>query len=52
MASQLPLVYHEGYNVRFFGIEKLHPFDSCKYEKIAAAVCKVCFLENYFWLFF
>lgn len=28
--GQLPLVYHPGYNVRFWGLEKLHPFDSCK----------------------
>eukprot|EP00047_Mylnosiga_fluctuans_P020949 m.98333 g.98333 ORF g.98333 m.98333 type:complete len:191 (+) comp8693_c0_seq1:178-750(+) len=36
----VPLVYSPGYNIRFFGIEKLHPFDSCKYEKIAAALCE------------
>lgn len=34
LPRQLPVVYHEKYNVRFFGIEKLHPFDACKYEKI------------------
>jgi hypothetical protein len=28
-------IYHTYYNVRFAGLEKFHPFDSCKYEKIA-----------------
>jgi histone deacetylase 11 len=27
-------IYHQYYNVRFAGLEKFHPFDSCKYEKI------------------
>lgn len=30
------LVYHPYYNIKFLGLEKLHPFDSCKYEKIIA----------------
>ena len=34
--SQLPIVYRDAYNIRFFGLEKLHPFDSCKYGKIVA----------------
>ena len=25
-----PLVYSDVYNVTFYGVEKLHPFDSCK----------------------
>lgn len=29
-------VYHPGYNISFFGLEKLHPFDTCKYSKIAS----------------
>ncbi|KAJ9524459.1 hypothetical protein QJQ45_019579 [Haematococcus lacustris] len=36
--AQLPLVYHKRYNISFFGIEKLHPFDSCKFQKVVAAL--------------
>eukprot|EP00188_Purpureofilum_apyrenoidigerum_P004531 Plantae.Rhodophyta-Purpureofilum_apyrenoidigerum.ctg5182.p1 GENE.Plantae.Rhodophyta-Purpureofilum_apyrenoidigerum.ctg5182~~Plantae.Rhodophyta-Purpureofilum_apyrenoidigerum.ctg5182.p1 ORF type:complete len:343 (-),score=50.69 Plantae.Rhodophyta-Purpureofilum_apyrenoidigerum.ctg5182:520-1548(-) len=36
--EKVPIVYSAIYNVKFFGIEKLHPFDSCKYEKIAVAI--------------
>ncbi|KAF5843761.1 hypothetical protein DUNSADRAFT_8277 [Dunaliella salina] len=32
--STLPFVYHDAYNVTIFGIEKLHPFDSCKFSKV------------------
>ncbi len=28
------IVYHPGYNVTFFGLEKKHPFDSTKYQQI------------------
>lgn len=27
------LVYSPQYNIKFFGIEKLHPFDSCKFQR-------------------
>jgi histone deacetylase 11 len=33
-SNKLPIIYHEGYNMTFFGIEKLHPFESTKYKKI------------------
>lgn len=33
-ASALPFVYRPEYNITFFGIEKLHPFDSCKYKRV------------------
>lgn len=36
--GQMPIIYHPDYNVRFFGLQKLHPFDSCKYEKIVAGL--------------
>ncbi|GIL78729.1 hypothetical protein Vretimale_366 [Volvox reticuliferus] len=36
--TQLPVVYHPSYNISFFGIEKLHPFDSCKYSKVVSAL--------------
>ncbi|KAL1110400.1 hypothetical protein AAG570_007931 [Ranatra chinensis] len=32
--SQCPLVYSENYNVRFGGLEKLHPFDAAKWRNI------------------
>ncbi|HEB41574.1 MAG TPA: histone deacetylase [Candidatus Dependentiae bacterium] len=32
--QKLPIVYHEGYNIGFFGLENFHPFDSKKYRKI------------------
>jgi len=33
---RMPVVYRAEYNVRFLGLEKLHPFDSCKYAKVVA----------------
>lgn len=33
-----PIVYHPIYNVRAWGIENLHPFDTKKYEKIEAVI--------------
>ena len=35
---QIPIVYDPAYNVRFYGLQRLHYFDSCKYEKILAAL--------------
>jgi histone deacetylase 11 len=32
--ATLPIVYHPDYNITLFGIEKLHPFDSCKFAKV------------------
>ena len=37
-AGKLPVVYSEEYNIEFFGLEKLHHFDSTKYRKIMAAL--------------
>ena len=36
--NQVPIVYDPAYNVRFYGLQRLHPFDSCKYEKILLAL--------------
>jgi histone deacetylase 11 len=33
-----PIVYHEDYNIGFFGVENLHPFDSKKYGKVLASL--------------
>lgn len=35
---QPPVVYSDAYNITFFGLEKLHPFDSCKYRRVLAAL--------------
>jgi hypothetical protein len=32
--GQLPVVYDPAYNIKFGGLEKLHPFDSCKFQKV------------------
>ena len=32
--GQLPLVYSEQFNIRCFGLEKYHPFDSTKFTKV------------------
>ena len=34
MAATMPIVYSPRYNIHFWGLEKLHPFDSCKYQNI------------------
>lgn len=34
--AKLPIVFHPNYDIGFFGIEKLHPFDSKKYGKVYA----------------
>mmetsp|Transcript_38196 Transcript_38196/g.85123 ORF Transcript_38196/g.85123 Transcript_38196/m.85123 type:complete len:433 (-) Transcript_38196:357-1655(-) len=39
MAKHIPLVYSPQYNVSFFGVEKLHPFDSCKFSKVIRSLC-------------
>ncbi len=31
--KQLPIVYSDKYDITFFGLERLHPFDSRKYSK-------------------
>ena len=37
-SARLPLVYSDSYNIGFWGVEKLHPFDSKKYAKVHAAL--------------
>jgi histone deacetylase 11 len=32
--EKLPIVFHPNYDISFFGLEKLHPFDTKKYGKI------------------
>eukprot|EP00210_Caulerpa_lentillifera_P001020 g983.t1 len=33
-SGRLPFVYSDHYNTRAFGLQRLHPFDSCKFQKI------------------
>ncbi|MCL4119508.1 UNVERIFIED_CONTAM: hypothetical protein GTU68_014412 [Idotea baltica] len=33
--EKLPIVYSNDYNIGFYGIQKLHPFDTGKYAKVA-----------------
>lgn len=35
-ASQLPILYNPAYNIGFWGLERLHPFDSKKFEHVLA----------------
>ncbi len=32
--DKLPIVYSEDYNISFFGVQHLHPFDTQKYKKV------------------
>lgn len=32
--NKLPIIYSDKYNIRFFGLEKRHPFDAAKYGKV------------------
>lgn len=34
----IPVVYAPAYNIHFWGLERLHPFDAAKYGKIARAL--------------
>lgn len=39
--SQLPIVYRKEYNVKFFGFEKLHPFDASKWANIFQVIAEI-----------
>ncbi|GIY16752.1 hypothetical protein CDAR_558031 [Caerostris darwini] len=32
--DQIPIIYSPNYNIRFLGLQKLHPFDSEKWDKV------------------
>lgn len=38
----VPIVFHKDYDISFFGIENLHPFDTKKYGKIARHLEQTC----------
>lgn len=33
-AAQLPVLYSPAYNISFYGVERLHPFDSKKFQHV------------------
>eukprot|EP00013_Stygamoeba_regulata_P025006 CAMPEP_0177661998 /NCGR_PEP_ID=MMETSP0447-20121125/19027_1 /TAXON_ID=0 /ORGANISM="Stygamoeba regulata, Strain BSH-02190019" /LENGTH=403 /DNA_ID=CAMNT_0019167477 /DNA_START=57 /DNA_END=1268 /DNA_ORIENTATION=+ len=39
-ARHVPILYSDHYNIRFAGLERLHPFDSCKYANIVSELVK------------
>ena len=41
-----PLVYHPRYNITACGIEKVHPFDSCKYGRVLQYIKNFGVIEN------
>ena len=44
--GKLPVVYHQSYNITFFGLEKLHPFDSAKYGRVLDILAKEGVLQR------
>jgi len=46
VANQTIVVYSPGYRISFYGIEKLHPFDIAKYDRIADHLVENGILEK------
>ncbi|MCL7051886.1 hypothetical protein MKW94_000436 [Papaver nudicaule] len=44
--TMVPLIYSSAYDIAFFGIEKLHPFDSSKWGRICQFLIKDGVLER------
>ncbi|KAL5728808.1 histone deacetylase [Ranunculus cassubicifolius] len=44
--SKVPLIYSSSYDISFFGMEKLHPFDSKKWGRICGFLIKEGVLER------
>ncbi len=45
MAPNIPIVYSDGYNIRLLGIQKLHPFDTEKFQKVHDHLAACCGLK-------
>jgi len=43
---KIPIVFHDNYDISCLGIEKLHPFDTKKYGKVANHLIKNCDLNK------
>jgi len=41
-AMMVPIVFHKKYDISFMGMEKLHPFDTKKYGKVANHLQQTC----------
>ncbi|XP_064944457.1 histone deacetylase 2 isoform X1 [Musa acuminata AAA Group] len=46
LPSKVPVIYSSSYDIAFFGIEKLHPFDSSKWGRICQFLIKEGFLDK------
>lgn len=44
--DNFPIVYSDSYNITAFGLEKCHPFDSCKYGRIFDSLKKKKIIEG------
>ncbi|KAF6175347.1 hypothetical protein GIB67_021852 [Kingdonia uniflora] len=44
--SKVPLIYSSSYNIAFFGIEKLHPFDASKWGRVCRFLIADCVLDK------
>jgi histone deacetylase 11 len=44
--KKIPVVFHSNYDIGFFGLEKVYPFDSKKYGKVYRYLCKTLHLTN------
>lgn len=42
MVSKIPLVYSDDYNIRLMGIQKLHPFDTEKFQEVFDHLSACC----------
>lgn len=43
---EIPIIFHDNYDISCLGLEKLHPFDTKKYGKIADHLAKSCNLHK------
>ncbi|MFC1676363.1 histone deacetylase [Planctomycetota bacterium] len=43
--DSLVIVYSANYNIKIFGLERLHPFDMCKYDRIYKQLVKDALLK-------
>ncbi|XP_077485620.1 histone deacetylase 11 isoform X1 [Amblyomma americanum] len=44
--DKLPIVYSDAYNISFYGLEKVHPFDAGKWGKVFAALRRAGLLTD------
>ena len=45
MIPKVPIVYSDGYNIRILGIQKLHPFDTEKFQEVYDHLVRRCGLR-------